>query len=117
MGDFSSINLLIRPLDISSFIPPIYAIKSKGEKEILSNGSEIIKEGDTLVFVTNSTSKFRLITRAIGEFDSELPDNPTVAIFGATHFGSKIAKRYLSSGSSVVIAFPSEHYDSMLLEP
>lgn len=92
--------------DISSFIPPIYAIKSKGEKEILSNGSEIIKEGDTLVFVTNSTSKFRLITRAIGEFDSELPDNPTVAIFGATHFGSKIAKRYLSSGSSVVIIEP-----------
>ena len=25
--------------DISAFIPPIYAIKSKGEKEILSNGS------------------------------------------------------------------------------
>ncbi len=92
--------------DISDFIPPIYAIKGMGEKETLSNGSEIIREGDTLVFVTNSTSKFRLITRALGEIDPELPDNPTVAIFGATHFGSKIAKHYLSRGSSVVIIEP-----------
>ncbi len=92
--------------DLSEFIPPIYAIKSKGEKDILSTGSEIIREGDNLVFVTNSTSKFSLITRALGELDSELPEFPTVAIFGATHFGSKIAQHYLSKGSNVVIIEP-----------
>jgi trk system potassium uptake protein TrkA len=92
--------------DITDFIPPIYAIKSKGEKEVLSNGSEIIREGDILVFVTNSTDKFGLITRALGETDTELPKCPTIAIFGATHFGSKIAKHYLASGSNVVIIEP-----------
>ncbi|MBT6874134.1 MAG: hypothetical protein HOA28_02745 [Euryarchaeota archaeon] len=92
--------------DITDFMPPIYAIKSKGEKEILSSGFEIIREGDILVFVTNSTSKFALITRALGELDSELPEFPTVAIFGATHLGSKIARHYLSQGSNVVIIEP-----------
>jgi len=92
--------------DITDFIPPIYAIKSMGEKEVLSNGSEIIREGDILVFVTNSTDKFGLITRALGETDKKLPECPTIAIFGATHFGSKIAKHYLASGSNVVIIEP-----------
>ena len=47
-----------------------------------------------------------MITRALGETDTELPKCPTIAIFGATHFGSKIAKHYLASGSNVVIIEP-----------
>ena len=44
-------------------IPLIYAISSENDGGRLTDGSEIIKEGDILVFVSRSTSKFNLITK------------------------------------------------------
>ncbi len=88
-------------------IPLIYAISSENDGGRLTDGSEIIKEGDILVFVTRSTSKFNLITKAVGRIDPELPEKPLVAIFGATQFGNKLAKHYLEIGSEVVVIEPN----------
>ena len=88
-------------------IPLIYAISSENDGGRLTDGSEIIKEGDILVFVSRSTSKFNLITKAVGRIDPELPEKPLVAIFGATQFGNKLAKHYLEIGSEVVVIEPN----------
>ena len=88
-------------------IPLIYAISSENDGGRLTDGSEIIKEGDILVFVSRSTSKFNLITKAVGRVDPELPEKPLVAIFGATKFGNKLAKHYLEIGSEVVVIEPN----------
>ena len=76
-------------------IPSIYAISTGEEGGRLTDGSEIIKEGDILVFVSRSTSQFSQITKAVGRVDPELHEKPQVAIFGATQFGNKLAKHYL----------------------
>jgi trk system potassium uptake protein TrkA len=88
-------------------LPSIYGILSEDEVGNLSDGTEIIKEGDTLVFVSRSTSQFGQITKAVGRTDPELPEKPQVAIFGATQFGNKLAKHYLGIGSEVVVIEPN----------
>jgi trk system potassium uptake protein TrkA len=93
--------------DVFVNIPSIYAISSDEKDGSLTNGSEIIKEGDNLVFVSKSTSQFRQITKAVGRTDIELPDKPQVAIFGATQFGNKLAKHYLDIGCEVVVIEPN----------
>jgi len=59
-----------------------------------------------LVFVTGSTEFFGDIARLVGDSSSEMPEKPSVAIFGATDFGSSLAEHYLSQGSNVVIIEP-----------
>jgi len=87
-------------------VPPIYAIGGRVGRERLSIGTEIIQEGDNLLFVTGSTDSFGKIAKALGTPDSEMPEKPSVAIFGATNFGSSLAKHYLDKGSNVVIIEP-----------
>ena len=87
-------------------IPSIYALRVEGEKGRLTTGSEIIQEGQSLVFVSRSTDQFPQITRAVGRKDDEFPSNAQVAIFGASQFGSKLANHYLSRGFSVVVIEP-----------
>ena len=87
-------------------LPAIYAISSGEEGGKLSTGEETIKENDTLVFVSRSTSQFGQITKAIGRVDPELPEKPQVAIFGATQFGNKLSQHYLEIGSEVVVIEP-----------
>ena len=87
-------------------IPSIYALRNEGEKGILSTGSEIIQEGQILVFVSRSTDQFHQITRAVGRKDEDFPENAQVAVFGASQFGSKLANHYLSKGSNVVVIEP-----------
>ena len=87
-------------------IPSIYALRVEGEKGRLTTGSEIIQEGQILVFVSRSTDQFPQITRAVGRKDDEFPSNAQVAIFGASQFGSKLAEHYLSRGSNVVVIEP-----------
>ncbi len=87
-------------------IPSIYALRAEGEKGRLTTGSEIIQEGQSLVFVSRSTDQFPQITRAVGRKDDEFPSNAQVAIFGASQFGSKLANHYLSRGFSVVVIEP-----------
>ena len=72
-------------------------------------------EGDTLVFVSRSTSQFGQITKAIGCIDPELPEKPQVAIFGATQFGNKLSKHYLDIGSEVVVIEPDLDYANELV--
>ena len=87
-------------------IPSIYALRVEGEKGRLTTGSEIIQEGQILVFVSRSTDQFPQITRAVGRKDEEFPSNAQVAIFGASQFGSKLADHYLSRGFNVVVIEP-----------
>ena len=96
-------------------IPSIYAISTGEEGGRLTDGSEIIKEGDILVFVSRSTSQFSQITKAVGRVDPELPEKPQVAIFGATQFGNKLAKHYLKFGSEVVVIEPNLDYANELV--
>ena len=86
--------------------PRIIAIKGQSGKGRIVSGSEIIQEGDMLVFVTGSTKYFGEIARLVGDTNSEMPNNPSVAIFGATAFGSSLANHYLENGSNVVIIEP-----------
>ena len=88
-------------------LPSIVAISNDEKGGVLTDGSEIIEEGDNLVFVSKSTSQFGQITKAVGRTDLELPDKPQVAIFGATQFGNKLAKHYLDFGSEVVVIEPN----------
>jgi trk system potassium uptake protein TrkA len=85
-------------------LPSIVAISNDEKGGVLTDGSEIIEEGDNLVFVSKSTSQFGQITKAVGRTDLELPDKP---IFGATQFGNKLAKHYLDFGSEVVVIEPN----------
>ena len=87
-------------------IPSIYALRAEGEKGSLTTGSEIIQEGQILVFVSRSTDQFPQITRAVGRKDDEFPSNAKVAIFGASQFGSKLFNHYLSRGFNVVVIEP-----------
>ena len=87
-------------------IPSIYALRVEGEKGRLTTGSEIIQEGQILVFVSRSTDQFPQITRAVGRKDDEFPSNAQIAIFGASQFGSKLADHYLSRGFNVVVIEP-----------
>jgi len=96
-------------------LPSIYAISTGGEGGRLTDGSEIIKEADILVFVSRSTSQFSQITKAVGRVDPELPEKPQVAIFGATQFGNKLAKHYLKFGSEVVVIEPNLDYANELV--
>ena len=59
-----------------------------------------------LVFVTGSTNFFGEIARFVGDNSSDMPEKPSVAIFGATDFGSSLANHYLEHGSNVVIIEP-----------
>ena len=59
-----------------------------------------------LVFVTGSTNFFGEIARFVGDNSSDMPEKPSVAIFGATDFGSSLANHYLEQGSNVVIIEP-----------
>ena len=86
--------------------PRIIAMKAGSRKGRIVSGNEIIQQGDMLVFVTGSTKFFGEIARLVGDENSEMPDKPTVAIFGATNFGSKLAEHYLDMGSNVVIIEP-----------
>jgi trk system potassium uptake protein TrkA len=86
--------------------PRIIAMKAPGRKGRTITGNEIIQEGDMLVFVSGSTNFFGDVSRMVGDIDSEMPEKPTVAIFGATTFGSKLAEHYLNNGSNVVIIEP-----------
>ena len=86
--------------------PRIIAMKAHSRKGRIVSGNEIIQQGDMLVFVTGSTKFFGEIARLVGDKNSEMPDKPTVAIFGATNFGSKLAEHYLNMGSNVVIIEP-----------
>tara|TARA_B100000131_G_scaffold323183_1_gene380338 strand:- start:4608 stop:6032 length:1425 start_codon:yes stop_codon:yes gene_type:complete len=86
--------------------PRIIASCQKGEEGSIVSGGEIIQHGDMLVFVTNSTRFFGEIARLVGDNDSEMPDRPSVAIFGATNFGSSLASYYLERGSNVTIIEP-----------
>ena len=84
-------------------IPSIYAISTGEEGGRLTDGSEIIKEGDILVFVSRSTSQFSQITKAVGRVDPELPEKPQVAIFGAGRVGVRLANARLVSGAQVTV--------------
>ncbi|HJM18478.1 MAG TPA: NAD-binding protein [Candidatus Thalassarchaeaceae archaeon] len=86
--------------------PRIIAMKGGEDKGRIVNGSEIIQDGDMLVFLTGSTSFFSEISRLVGDASSDMPERPSVAIFGATDFGSRIAGHYLQMGSHVVIIEP-----------
>ena len=86
--------------------PRIIAMKAGSRKGRIVSGNEIIQQGDMLVFVTGSTKFFGEIARLVGDENSEMPEKPTVAIFGATSFGSKLAEHYLNTGSNVVIIEP-----------
>ena len=86
--------------------PRIIAMKAGSRKGRIVSGNEIIQQGDMLVFVTGSTKFFGEIARLVGDENSEMPVKPTVAIFGATNFGSKLAEHYLNMGSNVVIIEP-----------
>jgi len=89
-----------------TLLPSIHAIGRRGSREKLSSGEEIIQEGDNLLFVTGSTDSFGEIAKALGIPDTEMPPKPSVAIFGATSFGSSLAQHYLDGGSNVVIIEP-----------
>ena len=86
--------------------PRIIASRPKGDEGSITNGKEIIQKGDMLVFVTSSTRFFGEIARLVGDVDSEMPERPSVAIFGATNFGSSLADYYLERGSNVTIIEP-----------
>ncbi|MAH98306.1 MAG: hypothetical protein CMA12_03005 [Euryarchaeota archaeon] len=86
--------------------PRIIALTAPGKRGRIVSGNEIIQEGDMLVFVTGSTKSFNEIARIVGDSISDLPDKPSVAIFGATDFGSSLAEHYLKRGSNVVIIEP-----------
>jgi len=92
--------------DIFVGIPSIYALRVEGEKGRIATGSEIIQEGQILVFVSKSTDQFPQITRAVGKKDDDFPENAQVAIFGASQFGSRLASHYLSKGSNVIVIEP-----------
>lgn len=94
-----------KSLDVAGY-PRIIATSQRGGTGRVVTGSEIIQQGDMLVFVTSSTSFFGEIARLVGDVDSEMPERPLVAIFGATSFGSSLAKHYLDRGSNVVIIEP-----------
>ena len=89
-----------------TLLPSIHAIGRRGSREKLSSGEEIIQEGDNILFVTGSTDSFGEIAKALGIPDTEMPPKPSVAIFGATSFGSSLAQHYLDGGSNVVIIEP-----------
>ena len=86
--------------------PKIIASRNRGDNGRVITGNEIIQENDLLVFVTGSTNYFGEIARLVGEKDPDMPEKPSVAIFGATNFGSSLAKNYLDRGSNVVIIEP-----------
>ena len=79
--------------------PRIIAMKGQGNKGRIVSGNEIIQEGDMLVFVIGATKFFGDVSRMVGDVDSEMPEKPRVAVFGATSFGS-------GKGSNVVIIEP-----------
>ena len=72
--------LVARPRTYVTSDKIVIAISSGEEGGKLSTGEETIKENDTLVFVSRSTSQFGQITKAIGRVDPELPEKPQVAI-------------------------------------
>ncbi len=87
-------------------IPSIYGIRSADGKGQLVSGSEVIQEGDMLCFVARSTEEFLTITTGAGLQDPEWPEDPLVAIFGATQFGTKLAAHYLNEGAEVAVIEP-----------
>ena len=86
--------------------PKIIASRNRGKNGSIVSGNEIIQENDLLVFLTGSTSHFGEVARLVGDTVPDMPEKPTVAIFGATNFGSSLAKQYLDGGSNVVIIEP-----------
>ena len=86
--------------------PRIIAMKGHGNKGRIVSGNEIIQQGDMLVFVIGAMHFFGDVARMVGDVDSEMPEKPRVAVFGATTFGSKLAEHYLGKGSNVVIIEP-----------
>ena len=81
-------------------------MKNPGELGSIATGDEIIQEGQILAFGSRSTDQFPQITRAVGRKDEDFPENAQVAIFGASNFGSRLAKHYLEKGSSVIVIEP-----------
>ena len=77
--------------------PRIIAMKGRGGKGKIVSGN---------VFVIGATKFFGEVARMVGDVDSEMPEKPRVAVFGATSFGSKLAEHYLGKGSNVVIIEP-----------
>ena len=80
-------------------------MKAGSRKGRIVSGNEIIQQG-TCWSSLQAQQNFGEIARLVGDENSEMPDKPTVAIFGATNFGSKLAEHYLNMGSNVVIIEP-----------
>ena len=87
-------------------IPSVYAIRSADGKGALVSGSEVIQEGDMLCFVARSTEEFMTITTGAGLQGPDWPEDPNIAIFGATQFGTTLASHYLEEGAEVVVIEP-----------
>jgi trk system potassium uptake protein TrkA len=84
-------------------LPKACALSRRGEKAFVPTGDETVLPGDRLVFATIGEHTFRRIAKAAGHNEPEYPENPRVAIFGATSMGIRLAGKYLAEGCSVTM--------------
>lgn len=88
-------------------LPRVFALARKDNGTLVPDEDTIIQPGDRLAFATVGQHTFRRIVQAAGHEESEYPEHPRVAIFGATRLGKRLAKSYLDDGASVTVLSPT----------
>jgi len=84
-------------------LPKAFTLCRKGESAFVPDDDTKVEVGDRLVFATIGEHTFKRVSKAAGHVEPPYPDNPRVAIFGATALGKQLAIEYLSEGSWVTV--------------
>jgi Trk K+ transport system NAD-binding subunit len=84
-------------------LPRAFTLCRKGQHAFVPTGDTIIEPGDRIVFATIGEHTFKRISKAAGHDEPPFPEQPRVAIFGATLLGRNLASAYLSEGCWVTV--------------
>ena len=84
-------------------LPKVFTLCRKGEKARVPDRETVVQVGDRLVFATIGEHTFKRISKAAGHSEPPYPEQPRVAIFGATALGRQLAADYLGEGCFVTV--------------
>ena len=84
-------------------LPKAFTLCRRGEHAIVPDEDTLLEVGDRLVFATIGKHTFKRIAKAAGHEEPPYPDQPRVAIFGATALGRRLAATYLDQNCYVTV--------------
>lgn len=84
-------------------MPLIVGLKREGEPGRVPVADDQILPKDRVAIATAGESSFNRILRIFGHEQIDFPDRPRVVIFGAGLIGTRLAKAWLDSNSSVTV--------------